>query len=97
MNLSILPDICDDHPDAAEDERQPPAVSVREGAGEDTEDDGADVLDPEDVRDHGGSLEVYPVLLVLAEFVAGEVPNTLTDNIQEQILPCEVNHPLHKE
>ena len=66
MHLKItLPDIGEDHPKAAEDQRQSPAVSVREGASKNTEDDGANVLDPEDVRDHRGGLKVDPVLLVL--------------------------------
>ena len=62
---STLPDICEDHSKAAEDQRQFSAVSVREGASENTEDDGANVLDPEDVGDHRGGLKVDPVLLLL--------------------------------
>ena len=66
VHLKIsLPDIGEDHPKAAEDQRQSPAVSVREGASENTQDDRANVLDPEDVRDHRGGLKVDPVLLVL--------------------------------
>ena len=92
--MCTLPDICEDHPKAAEDQRQFSAVSVREGASENTEDDGANVLDPEDVGDQRGGLKVDLVLLLLTELVAGEVPNFLTDDIQEQILPGEINHPI---
>ena len=68
MHLKItLPDIGEDHPKAAEDQRQSPAVSVREGASENTQDDGANVLDPEDVGDHRGGLKVDPVLLLLVK------------------------------
>ena len=98
MHLKItLPDIREDHPKAAEDQRQFSAVSVREGASEDTEDEGANVLYAEDVRQHGGRLQVDPVCLLLAKFVTGSVANTLTDDIQEQILPGEINHPLNIE
>ena len=62
-----------------------------------TEDEGANVLYAEDVRQHGGRLQVDPVCLLLAKFVTGSVANTLTDDIQEQILPGEINHPLNIE
>ena len=84
--MVTLPDICEDHPQTGGDQRQPPAVSVREGASEDTEDEGANVLYAEDVRQHRGRLQVDPVCLLLAQFVTGSVANTLTDDIQEQIL-----------
>ena len=89
MHLKIsLPDICEDHPKAAEDQRQSPAVSVREGASENTQDDGANVLDPEDVGDHRGGLKVDPVLLVLTRDRDSDLQTCLITadfNLQNQL------------
>ena len=40
------------HPQAGDQERQPPSEPVRHGAAEDAEEDGADVLYPQDDGDH---------------------------------------------
>ena len=89
---STLPDICEDHPKAAEDQRQFSAVSVREGASENTEDDGANVLDPEDVGDHRGGLKVDPVLLLLTRDSKGISKLSLIQLILPYKIRC-IMHP----